>query len=49
MHLFCLNVSYIYKLFWGFPGGSVVKNLLAHAEDKGSIPGPGRAHMLWSS
>ena len=26
---------YIYKLFWGFPGGSVVKNLLAYAEDKG--------------
>ena len=27
---------------WGFPGGTVVKNLPANAEDKGSIPGPGR-------
>ena len=26
----------------GFPGGSVVKNLLANAEDIGSIPDPGR-------
>ena len=37
--------------FWGFPGGSVVKNLLAKAgviRDVGSIPGlgryPGRGH-----
>ena len=29
-----------------FPGGSVVKNPPASAEDTGSIPGPGRAHML---
>ena len=27
----------------GFPDGSVVKNLLANAEDMGSIPGPGRS------
>ena len=26
----------------GFPGGSVVKNLPANAEDMGSIPGSGR-------
>nr|XP_019843367.1 PREDICTED: group 10 secretory phospholipase A2 isoform X3 [Bos indicus] len=32
-----------------FPGGPVVKNLLANAEDAGSIPGPGRSHMPWSS
>ena len=25
-----------------FPGGSVVKSLLANAGDTGSIPGPGR-------
>jgi len=31
--------------FWGFPGGSVVKNLLANARDTGSIPGPGISHM----
>ena len=29
-----------------FPGGSVVKNLPAKAGDMGSIPGPGRFHML---
>ena len=27
----------------GFPGGSVVKNLLARAGDVGSIPGSGRS------
>ena len=27
----------------GFPGGSVVKNLLANVGDVGSIPGPGRS------
>ena len=32
-----------------FPGGTVVKNLLANAVDTGSIPGPGRSHMLWSN
>ena len=29
----------------GFPGGSVVKNLLANAGDTGSIPGPGGSHV----
>ena len=29
----------------GFPGGSVVKNPPANAEDTGSTPGPGRSHM----
>ena len=28
---------------WGFPGGSVVKNLPANAGDTGSIPGSGRS------
>ena len=27
---------------WGFPGGSVVKNLPANAGDSGSIPVPGK-------
>ena len=27
----------------GFPGGSVVKSLLAHSGDAGSIPGLGRS------
>ena len=31
-----------------FPGGAVVKNLSANAEDTGSIPGVGRSHMPWS-
>ena len=28
---------------WGFPGGSVAKNLPASAGDKGLIPGSGRS------
>ena len=32
-----------------FPGGAVVKNLLANAGDTGSIPGPGRSHMPQSN
>ena len=33
----------------GFPGVSVVKNLPANSGDTGSIPGPGRCHMLQSN
>ena len=29
--------------FWGFPSGSVVKNLPANAADSGWIPGSGRS------
>ena len=43
-------------LFWnkntqerGFSGGSVVKNPAANAGDTGSIPDPGRSHVLQSS
>ena len=32
----------------GFPGGAVDKNLPANTGDTGSIPGPGRSHMLQS-
>ena len=32
-----------------FPDGPVVKNLPANAGDTGSIPGPGRFHMLHGS
>ena len=32
-----------------FPGGAVVKNLPAKAGNTGSIPDPGRFHMLWSN
>ena len=34
---------------WGFPGGTVVKNLPANAGDTGSSPGPGRSNMLRSN
>ena len=30
-------------VYVGFPGGSVVKNLLANAGNEGSIPGSGRS------
>ena len=30
-------------ILWGFPGGSVVKNLPANAGDAGLIPGLGRS------
>ena len=41
------NVSKKYP--WDFPGGAVVKNSPANAEDMGLIPGPGRSHMPQSS
>ena len=31
--------------FWGFPGGSVVKNPPADAGDMCSIPGPEGSHV----
>ena len=34
---------YIYIYINGFPGGSLVKNLPANAEDTGSIPGSRRS------
>ena len=37
------------KRMRGFPGGAVVKNPPANAGDTGSIPGPGRSHMLQSN
>ena len=33
----------------GFPGGSLVKNPPANAEDTCSSPGPGRSHMPQSN
>ena len=33
----------------GFPGGAVVENLPANAEDTGSSPGLGRSHVLRSN
>ena len=36
-------------LGWGFPSGSVVKDLPYNAGHVGSIPGPGRFHTLQSN
>ena len=44
-----LVVHWLRILLAGFPGGSVVKNPPANAEDTGSIPGLGRSHMPQSS
>ena len=49
---FIIQFSSMFKILhnpWGFPGGSVVKNLPANAGDTGLIPGPGRSHMPWSN
>ena len=40
-----VGVTKIYKQL-GFPGGPVVKNPPVSAGDMGSIPDPGRSHML---
>ena len=34
------------RTLWDLPGGTVVKNPPANAGDMGSIPRPGRSHML---
>ena len=34
---------------WGFPGGSVVKNLPASVGDVGSIPDLRGSHIPWSN
>ena len=39
----------IMKKVWGFPGGSVVKNQPANAENTGLVPGLGSCHMLRSN
>ena len=41
--------NYIKSKGRGFPGGTMVKNPPANAEDPGSSPGPGRSHMPWSN
>ena len=35
--------DFIYIYIYGFPGGSVVKNMPANVGDMGSIPGLGRS------
>ena len=43
------SVIIIIIIFSDFPGGTVVKNPPANAGDTGSIPGPGRSHVLWNN
>ena len=40
-----LEINYRKKLGEGFPGGAVVENLPANAENTGSSPGLGGSHM----
>ena len=49
LNLVCYHLEPIRLQCWDFPGDAVVKNPPANAGDTGSIPGPGRSHMLWSS
>ena len=43
-----VKLNYV-SMLKDFPGGPVVKNLPVNARDMGSIPAPGRFHMLQSS
>ena len=43
-----LELKY-FKIWMGFPGGSVIKNLAANTGATGSTPGPGRSHMSRSN
>ena len=36
---------FVLRVTWGFPGGSVVKNSPANAEDMSFISHQGRSHM----
>ena len=38
-----MNIKLVLIKKWGFPGGSVVKNLPANAGDQDLIPGSGRS------
>ena len=40
---------HVFTPFLDSPDGPVDKNLLANAEDTGSIPSPGRYHMSWGN
>ena len=46
VHLRCI-LSQQKVLIWGFPGGSVVKNLPANIGDTDSNSDPGKSHMPW--
>ena len=45
-----IRKTYLFKKSaWGFPGGLVVKNLLANAGDVSSIPSLVRSHTPWGN
>ena len=44
-----LGIKFSKRVYAGFPGGAVVKNLPANAGDMGSSPGPRRSHMRRSN
>ena len=44
-----LELSCSSHVFRGFAGGSVIKNPPASEGDTGSIPDPGRSHVLWNN
>ena len=41
--------SKLIEMINNFPGGTVAESPPANAGDMGSVPGPGRSHMLWSN
>ena len=47
--LLAASFNYYKVDFRSFRGGSVVEDLFANAGDTGSIPDPGRSHMLQSN
>ena len=49
MHHLSRCTSHLESGLPGFPGGAVVKNPPANAEDTGSSPGPGRSHRPQSN
>ena len=44
-----LSSEHVQKYSQDFPGGPVVKNPSANAEDTGAIPGLGRPHIPWGN
>ena len=47
--LWIMSAFPVKNKLWDFPGGREVKNLPANAGDAGSIPDPGRVHILRSN
>ena len=45
----CLSLLSLEETILDFYSGPVVKTLPASAGNTGSIPGPGRSHLLWGN